>query len=229
MPILHGLLPCSNPIPTNPRIPCDMMPASDWTFISKGCCVMMETSGSFMTRHGRTLWILSSVLLLLGAAASAIVNLAVSGTLSWALYPLLCIAFAWVVLTLLCLGGRHRVQYALGALCLLVFPFLMLLDAISPVHGWARAIGFPCAGISVLYIAGVYATVRHTRWNGWTRAAAIVAGAVPVSLVSQVAASRYLGEPVHWTVGLDAVICLAIAALLLFAGYRKKARKAQQA
>lgn len=162
------------------------------------------------------------MVMLIAAAACAIVNLAVSGALTWALYPLLSIALAWIVLTLLLMGGERRVAYALGALCILVFPYLTLLDRIGGAHGWARAIGHPVAAVGVLYLAGVYAMLRFSRWNGWTRAGAIVAGAGVVSVACELLASRYTGVPLHWVELIDTLSCLAAAAVLIGIGWARR-------
>ena len=185
----------------------------------------MQAKQSFLMRRGTGLWRILTFFSVVGVVTCAIVNLAVSGTLSWAWYPLSSIAFMWLVMSAFLLGGKNRVQYMIGTACILIFPFLSILDRLTPVHGWARGIGYPVAACSALYIAGVYAILRYSRWNGWTRASAIVLGAGVLGVVCESLAYRFVGMRIHWSQMIDLVVCGGVAVLLFYVGRNRRQQR----
>lgn len=95
--------------------------------------------------------------------ACVIVNLAVSGTLTWAMYPLLSVPFAWAVGAPLWVPGWNRaVPLAMLAFTVLVPPYLYLLAG-QTGGGWFLPLGLPCAGIGLASGWAAYALWRFAK------------------------------------------------------------------
>lgn len=66
-----------------------------------------------------------SLLLLAGSAACAVINTAVSGKLTWAPFPIVSMAFAWLVFFPVLKAGKKGLFGALLALSVLILPFFV--------------------------------------------------------------------------------------------------------
>ena len=78
------------------------------------------------------------------ACTCLIVDLAVNGRITWALYPLLSIAFGWAAFSPL-FAKKHKTVLVLGSFTVLILPYLNLLSKITPVTDWFMPVGLPSA------------------------------------------------------------------------------------
>lgn len=83
------------------------------------------------------------------AGVCLICNYAINRGVTWAAYPLLCIPFAWIIAAPLMLAPKHRTVFSLSVFSVLVFPFLYLLQTLTPVSGWFWPLAAPIAAVSV--------------------------------------------------------------------------------
>ena len=88
-----------------------------------------------------------SLLLLAGSAACAVINTAVSGKLTWAPFPIVSMAFAWLVFFPVLKAGKKGLFGALLALSVLILPFLYVLSRLLKSNGNILAAGAPTAAL----------------------------------------------------------------------------------
>lgn len=178
----------------------------------------MRSLSAWICRYGRRLFVVHSCVCLIAALACSIVNLAVSGTLDWALYPLLSIAYWFAFATAFLLGGHYCVRNGAVVLSVLLLPFLFLLERITPVRGWFYPVAVPACAISLVYACFAAFILRRTGLLWLTRAGWLVVAAAPVTLVCNLAASRYVGEPFYFYHYISIAACLAVGAAMIIRG-----------
>ena len=116
-------------------------------------------------REGNTLrWEMLSVSVLISAIAVSAVNLLTSDRLSWALYPLLSLAFLWLVSSALI---ELRRLPALGLpLAFIALPlFLFALDLVDGTIDWAWPVGIPIALIAEISFGLVLLISARLHWK----------------------------------------------------------------
>lgn len=92
---------------------------------------------------------------LLGAAVCVIVDLAVSGGLSWSFYPIGALAYAWISLFPALYLGRKGVWASLAAATAGILPFLWSIGRLTRQE-LVLGIGLPVSGVSFGYLWLVY-------------------------------------------------------------------------
>lgn len=164
-------------------------------------------------------WTWFAVVALAASAVCVIVNLAVSGGITWALYPMGSLALALGVLAPGALMRRHRLLGMLVALTALIMPYLMLLDRLSPAPGWVWPMGFPiaCIGLALLWLSLVL--YGYTRISRWRVTGIVLLASLPASWGINHLADRFSGATptVNWVnlivIPLLALMCFAVARL----------------
>ena len=104
-----------------------------------------------------------SLLLLAGSAACAVINTAVSGKLTWAPFPIVSMAFAWLVFFPVLKAGKKGLFGALLALSVLILPFLYVLSRLLKSNGNILAAGAPTAALSVVFLWSVFALFKRLK------------------------------------------------------------------
>ena len=104
-----------------------------------------------------------SLLLLAGSAACAVINTVVSGKLTWAPFPIVSMAFAWLVFFPVLKAGKKGLFGALLALSVFILPFLYVLSRLLKSNGNILAAGAPSAALSGVFLWSVFALVK--RWK----------------------------------------------------------------
>lgn len=102
---------------------------------------------------GKSVWAWGlTVLLLIGAAACAIVDMAVTGRLTWSLYPISSIVFAWCILFPTLLGGKRGIVFSMAVLTVLIVPYLLVLDKLAIAEGAILKVGSAVAMIALVFL-----------------------------------------------------------------------------
>lgn len=104
--------------------------------------------------------------LLLGMLTCVICELSIRGSLGWAWYPILSCLLAGAVALPAILIPRRGVYWALGALSLLLLPFLAALDRLTGGAGVLR-VGGPTglAGLAYLWIIALLMRGMRRKWT----------------------------------------------------------------
>ena len=155
-----------------------------------------------------------------------IVNLAVSGALTWAVYPILSVPLGWAVGAPLWLRNTNRgVLLSLAAATVLAPPYLYLLAG-QTGGGWFWPLGLPCAAVGIVAAWLVFALFRFVKISVLYKAAlcVLLLGAVASPIVNRLA-DNYAGLPAD---GLNTFInvfaSVLAAAVLAIVGFMQGAK-----
>ncbi len=101
------------------------------------------------------------LLLLISGVICVICDWAISGALTWSLYPILSFILAGVVFFPLLACGAQVILYSLIALSLGIFPFLFSLRLLLPEYPLLLPIGIRMAGIALVFFWCAFALFRR--------------------------------------------------------------------
>ena len=153
-----------------------------------------------------------------------ICDIAISGTLSWSLYPIVAILFAWIVIFPLFQFKKNNVCISLISLSIFIIPFLFILDKIIGGTKLMMPLGVPIAIVSIIYIWVIYFLFSIKRSEKWNMAAISVLLGIPVSIIINYIVSKFMIQPMIdvWDI-LSYGIMIVISVLLFFIGKKQKA------
>lgn len=165
-------------------------------------------------------WEILSVSALIAAVAVSAVNLFVEGRLSWALYPLISLAFAWILMSSAFLLGRHPLLSALAsALALPVF--LLGLDLIGGGLSWSLLPALPIVLVVESSLALVSLFVVRSKRRSVNVIAFVLLGAVLICIgIEAILDLSYgIGLVLTWS-SIVAFALVPVSAFLLYLHYR---------
>lgn len=160
--------------------------------------------------------ILFSVTLFIGILVCLICNLAISGTLTWALIPVSSIVFAWVISFPGIILGKKGILVNLISLSVFIVPYLFLLSRLIKVKE-VFSIGTATSAASIVFlwiIAAVFIRIGKTR-----KAAAFgitFLAAIPFLFLMNAILSKMIGEPIVDVWDMLSVFILLILAFASF-------------
>lgn len=116
-----------------------------------------------------------SAVLLLGIVVCIICDMAISGALTWSLFPISACVFAWLVFFPVMKFGRKGIVGSLAALSLAIVPFLWILELLVRGNTLIMPVGIPMAvigvafyGVSILFLKdGQKGSGWHWRFLFW--------------------------------------------------------------
>lgn len=165
--------------------------------------------------HAR-LWAIS-VFIFIAIFVCVICNMAIEREMTWLVYPVCSLIFAWGVFGPLIYRGKDGLLLSLGLLSSLILPYLLVLEQWTHTGGWFIPIAFPIAVFSILFIWAVYFTIKRIR-NPWVASSVIIASGGVLSLFTYLVIlllSEYAMFPWGW---ISSGSALGLALLLLIAG-----------
>ncbi|MBE6506978.1 MAG: hypothetical protein E7Z72_03500 [Methanocorpusculum parvum] len=169
--------------------------------------------------HAR-LWAIS-VFVFIAIFVCVICNMAIEREMTWLVYPVCSLIFAWGVFAPLIYRGKDGLLISLGLLSGLILPYLLVLEQWTHTPGWFIPIALPIAVFSVLFIWVIYGIVKRLR-NPWHISAAIIAEGGILSLFTYLALSLgYSMFPWGW-ISFGSALGLSLL-LLIAARIRKEA------
>ena len=153
--------------------------------------------------------------ILIGMVTCAIVDLAISQTLTWSPIPIISCIFSWFIFVPIFKYGTRAIVISLLATSILIVPFLLALDAVIEGSGQLLPIGIGSAIVAVVYLWVIFGLFKVLKTHKLIAAAIAVLLIVPANLMINVVLYWTLNEPVFdvW----DAMSCLIVlaAAILL--------------
>ena len=164
-------------------------------------------------------------LLLLSILTCAIVDIAISGTLSWSLIPISACVFAGFVFIPSIKYGIKGIKTSLIIFSVLVVPFLFILSLIIDNDGLLLHIGISMSVVLIVYLWSVVAIFKRLCARKFIAAAISLLLAIPFSLVVNFILLRIASTSLFdiWDT-LSFAIIIVVAAVLIFIDYcwRKK-------
>lgn len=160
---------------------------------------------------------------LIAIVVCLIVDFAVNRKATWSGYPIFSILLAWGIISPLLMAKKHKALISIGFTSIAIFPFLLLLELLTPANNWFLALGVPIAALAVVAVWITYFVIKFLKINTWYLSAIFVAVyGLGVSNGIRLFTSRFLGDGF---VSLDGIIntiaCVAIAVLCVLVGYSK--------
>lgn len=168
--------------------------------------------------------ILSSISLL-GIIVCTICNFAITGKLTWALFPISSIAFVWIIVIPMLVFINRGLFISLVLFSLLIIPFLFLLEEIIGISGLIMPIGIRISAIGIIYLWVTYILFIKTKLKRYISATISVIILIPLGFWINAILSNLIGEPIIdiWDVLLYSI--LIVLAILIFAfGYKRVRR-----
>lgn len=190
---------------------------------------MREGSLSMSTQENswiKVLRMIISISLLLGIFVTVICDVAITGGLSWSLYPVVSILFVWIVILPILYFKKYRIFFSLIVGTVLIIPYLMILDRIIGVAKYMLPIGIPIATITMIYIWAIYLLFSIKRMGMWYSLAITVLLCIPLSYCVNYVIYNVLNEPALQIWDVFSYVIIACLSLYLFFMGRKKARYA---
>lgn len=157
-----------------------------------------------------------------------ICNLAISEKLTWALYPLVSIVFAWLVITPQFVFRNRKMEWTLLSLCVFLIPFLACIERVSNTVGWLRPIGIPISIAAMVYLWFVLYPLKKIK-NKWYASGIALGFLLPFNIVVNAVLARTVGEPLFdvWD-ALAAGIVAVLLAVFLIIGYARNQKRASK-
>ena len=180
---------------------------------------------SFSSRVSKAIFMAFTLMCLAAAGVCVIVDLALNRGVTWAAYPLLAIPFGWLAAAPLIFG---KPATSLLALTALAFPFLFLLEKVTPVTGWFHQVGMPSAIAGAAFVWAFYLMFRYAKISLWFKsAAAVFLGGAVLSPVINYFADSFTGYDRGFLESFVSIFSsVAVAVLLGVLGYiRRKPKK----
>lgn len=167
--------------------------------------------------------ILFSITLLTGIMVCLIVNLAISGSLTWSLIPVSSIVFAWVISFPGIILGKKGIAVSLISLSAFTIPYLYLLSSLVKVKT-AFSVGTATSIASITFLWLIFAVFRRIGKNRKLIALGIAfLSAIPFMFIINIILARMIAEPIFDVWDMLTIFILLILAFVSFLGdYAKK-------
>ena len=165
--------------------------------------------------HAR-LWAIS-VFVFVAIFVCVICNMAIEREMTWLVYPVCSLIFAWGVFGPLIYRGKDYLCLSLGLLSGLILPYLLVLEQWTKSGEWFIPLAVPISVFAVLFIWSIYGIVKVVH-NPWKAASAITAAGGVFSLGTYLAIlllSDFSMFPWGW---ISCGSALGLSLLLLLAG-----------
>lgn len=118
---------------------------------------------------------------LIGIVVCAICNIAINGALTWSLYPIISVAFAWAIVMPMITFQQRGILASLILLSVLLIPFLISIGILSGYQKEMNAIGVKTAIVGMIYIWAIYILQRIMKRKRLIASAISVLMALPVN------------------------------------------------
>jgi transcriptional regulator with XRE-family HTH domain len=113
-----------------------------------------------------------------------ICDIAISGALTWSLYPTAAIIFGWLIIIPMLQLKKNNFRMSLISASVFIIPFLFVIDKImGSTEELILPIGMPVSLTVMAYIWTVYFMISNRKISKWNIAAISVLLTIPVSLI----------------------------------------------
>lgn len=153
---------------------------------------------------------------LLGIFITMVCNIAISGNLSWSLYPILSIPFAWLIIIPVFQFGKHKIAISLASISIFITPFLFILNKIIGSTTSILPIGIPVALVAIAYIWCVYILFIINKTEKYNMAAFSTLLGIPIYFLINYIVTKYTKESMVDVWDILSYGILAMASVVLF-------------
>jgi len=187
--------------------------------------VIMHQAKALKIRYAQNICaVIFSALLLLGIITCFIVDIAITGTLTWSLIPITACVFAGIIFIPAIKFGVKGINVSLVIYTVLAVPFIIALSFFID-GGLFLTTNIGMAVVSVIYLWGVFAIFKVLKARKFIASALSLLLVIPASLAINFTLSR-VGTTSLFDIwdGLTFVIIAVVAAIFFFLDFtvRKK-------
>lgn len=151
----------------------------------------------------------------IAAFVCIICDLAITGSLSWSLYPLASIAYAWLIIEPLFYFKKSKIKISLAALSIFIFPFLFCIQQISNTSGWLLPLAFPIALTGIIGFWLIYLLYTKIK-NKWFATSLCLIIILSITVITNGIANLFTNQPVIGFSELLSTVSIVAASLILF-------------
>lgn len=167
-----------------------------------------------------------SLLLFVGIAVCAICDMAISHSLTWSLYPISSIIFAWLVFAPIIRYWGKGICGSLTTCSIFIVPFLYILDKLIGNSSLFLPIGIRMSVIGVVYLWILFLLFKRLKERKFLAAAISLLLVIPVDILIYLTLSKMISSTFNvWHIaGFFIIILTACAFFILdFTAKRKLA------
>lgn len=161
-----------------------------------------------------------TIFILIGVSVVSVVNVAVSGTFTWSLIPIISSIFIWLIFFPVIKLGTRGIVCSLGVLSILMIPFLYVLDyainRITEKNYSVFTLGVSIAPLSIVYIWLAYFLFKKYKNRKLFAVACLVLAASPLNFLINCIIAKVEGWPIFSMQNITNTLTTAIAATILF-------------
>lgn len=172
-----------------------------------------QSSHSKNTTFRRMVGAIFSIVMLLGIVVCMICNFAVTGALTWSLYPISSIIFVWAVTSPLIVHQQKGMLISLCSVTVLLCPFIWVLSRLTGV-GMVFVAGWRISAAVILYLWIVYVTMKILR--KWFAAGIAIFGGIILCIVINLIVSALFAAPVNDVWDIIAYVIMGMLAVGCF-------------
>lgn len=115
----------------------------------------------------KVLFVVFSVLCIVGVMAAVIADLAINKGMSWSLYVIAAVPFGWIILSPVMLAKKGKTLWFIFMLTVAIFPFMYVLDKLTPVKGWFTVLAVPVGAAVILAVWLSFLVVKFLKIRKW--------------------------------------------------------------
>ncbi|MGL4607510.1 MAG: helix-turn-helix domain-containing protein [Eubacteriaceae bacterium] len=164
-----------------------------------------------------------SIVFGLGILITMICDYALSGRLTWSLYPIASIFFGWFIIIPVFQAKKRKLMWGLMSLCIFIIPFLFCIETINDEAQWLIPLGIPISLAALGYLWLVYFMFVRSKMNPWILSGIGFVLAIPLSILINVMVGLYLKDTTFdiWEI-LSPSITGIIGLILMVIGFLQK-------
>ena len=174
-----------------------------------------QSSHSKNTTFRRMVGTIFSIVMLLGIVVCMICNFAVTGAITWSLYPICSIIFVWAVTFPLIVHQQKGMLISLCSVTVLLCPFIWVLSRLTGV-GMVFVAGWRISAGVILYLWIVYAIVNIWRKRKWFATGIAIFVGIILCIVINLIVSALFATPVTDVWDIIAYVIMGILAVSCF-------------
>jgi len=162
-----------------------------------------------------------SITLLLGIIVCGIVDMAITGTFTWSLFPISSIAFTWLVFYPVIKFSNKGILGSMAALSILIIPFLYVLNNLIKINNMILPVGIRMSIIGVAFLWCIFAIFKILKTRKLLAAAISLLMVIPLQFLINFILSKMVSEPIIdiWDILNFSIVAILAAVLFIWYSY----------
>ena len=176
-----------------------------------------HSSHSINISFRRMVGTIFSVVMMLGMIVCMICNFAVTGALTWSLYPISSVIFVWTVTFPLIVHQQKGMLISLCLFTVLICPFIWVLSRLTGV-GMVFGAGWRISAAVILYLWIGYVIMKIWSKRKWFAAGIAIFGGIILCVVINLIVAALFAAPVTdvWDILAYVIMCILAVGCLVY-------------